>query len=173
MEPVKGGRLANPPKEVQKLFREYHPDMSCASWTIRFVASLDGIITVLSGMSNVAQMKDNLSYMKNFQPLNDEEQKIIQQAQQILGRSAAIPCTSCHYCADGCPKGIQIPDIFAAMNKQLANGQAQEAMEAYAAATAEGRMASDCICCSQCERACPQHLPITENLKKAAEMFEV
>ena len=172
MEPVKGGTLANPPKEVQKLFKDYHPDMSCASWAIRFVASLDGIITVLSGMSNIEQMKDNLSYMRNFQPLNDEEQKIIQQAQRIMGHSSTIPCTACHYCVEGCPKQIKIPDIFSAMNKQLGNGQKEEAKAAYYDVAAEGHMASDCIGCKQCERACPQHLPITENLKRAAGMFE-
>ena len=97
MEPVKGGKLADPPKEVKKLFSDYAPKMSPASWAIRFVASLDGIITVLSGMSSIAQMEDNLSYMKNFQPLNAEEQKIIREAQKILGNSAEIPCTACHY----------------------------------------------------------------------------
>ena len=180
MEPVKGGTLANPPKEVKELFRSYHPDMSCASWAIRFVASLDGIITVLSGMSNMEQMRDNLSYMKNFQPLNEEEQHIIQQAQRILGKSAqrilgkssTIPCTACHYCTEGCPKGILIPDIFTAMNKQLGNGQMQEARDAYNAAAQPGHKASDCVTCRQCEKACPQHIPITDNLKKAAEMFE-
>ncbi len=172
MEPVKGGTLANPPKVVQKMFKDYHPDMSCASWAIRFVASLDGIITVLSGMSSIEQMEDNLSYMKNFRPLNDEEQKIIQQAQRIMGHSSTIPCTSCHYCVEGCPKQIRIPDIFSAMNKQLGNGQKEEADMAYHEVATEGHMASDCIGCKQCERACPQHLPITADLKKATEMFE-
>ena len=172
MEPVKGGSLANPPEEVQKLFRQVHPDMSAASWAIRFVASLDGILTVLSGMSNVAQMEDNLSYMKDFRPLDEEEQAVILQAQRILGNSAAIPCTACRYCVEGCPQQIRIPEIFAAMNKQLANGQMAAAKEAYFRAAAEGHRASDCIECRQCEGACPQHLPITDNLKKAAEMFE-
>ncbi len=171
MEPVKGGKLANPPKEIKKLFQSYAPDASAASWAIRFAASLDGIITVLSGMSNVAQMEDNLSYMKNFQPLNAEEQKIIREAQNILGNSAEIPCTACHYCTDGCPKQIPIPDIFAATNLQLGNGQAAQAKERYAAIP-EGRRASDCIECEQCERACPQHLKITDLLKQCAEMLE-
>ena len=172
MEPIKGGALANPPKEVEKLFKAYHPDMSCASWAIRFVASLDGIITVLSGMSNIEQMKDNLSYMKDFKPLNEEEQKIIQEAQRILGHSSTIPCTACHYCTEGCPMKIDIPEIFKAVNKQLGNGQTLEAKQAYEKAILNKGKASDCISCRQCENVCPQHLPITENLKKAAEMFE-
>ena len=171
MEPVKGGNLANPPEEVKKLFKAIHPDMSCASWAIRFVASLDGILTVLSGMSNVAQMEDNLSYMKQFQPLNEEEREAIRQAQRILGNSATIPCTACRYCVEGCPKQIPIPDIFAAMNKQLGNGQMAEAREDYFRVAGEGHRASDCIECRQCERACPQHLPITDHLKRAAQMF--
>ena len=172
MEPVKGGRLADPPKEVKKLFLDYAPDMSCASWAIRFVASLDGIITVLSGMSNVAQMRDNLSYMKNFRPLNGEEQAIIQKAQRILGNSSTVPCTACHYCTEGCPKGIAIPDIFTAMNKQLGNGQMAEAKADYAMLIRSGGKASDCVTCRQCEKACPQHIPITDRLRQAAEMFE-
>ncbi|MBQ6678960.1 MAG: aldo/keto reductase [Lachnospiraceae bacterium] len=172
MEPVKGGQLANPPEEVKKLFRAYRPELSPASWAIRFAASLDGIITVLSGMSNVAQMQDNLSYMKDFKPLDEEEQKIIAEAQKILGHSAAIPCTACHYCTEGCPQQIPIPDIFAAMNKQLANGQMAEARAAYEAAVQKGGLASDCIVCRQCEEACPQHLKIIDHLKQGAAMFE-
>ena len=168
MEPVKGGKLANPPKEVKKLFSEYAPP---ASWAIRFVASLDGIITVLSGMSNIAQMEDNLSYMKNFQPLNETEQEIIRKAQKILGNSAEIPCTACYYCTDGCPKQIPIPDIFAAANLQFGNGQTAQAKERYAKIS-EGHRATDCVECRQCERACPQHLKIVNYLKQCAEMLE-
>lgn len=172
MEPVKGGTLADPPAEVKKLFKDCHPDMSYASWAIRFVASLEGIITVLSGMSNIKQMQDNLSYMKNFRPFNEEEQKIMQQVQRIMGSSSTIPCTACHYCIDGCPKQIPIPDIFSAVNKQLGNGQRAEALKCYQEAAAEGHRASDCINCKQCERVCPQHLPITEHLKQCAEILE-
>lgn len=172
MEPVKGGKLADPPEEIKKLFKSYAPDMSYASWAIRFAASLDGIITVLSGMSNMEQMEDNLSYMKNFQPLNEEEQQIIRQVQKILGNSSEIPCTSCHYCIDGCPKKIRISDIFTAMNKQLGNGQIAEAQDLYKSVTEGGRKASDCIACGQCESACPQHLNIIDYLKQGAEMLE-
>ncbi len=171
MEPVKGGALADPPAEVKKLFRSIHPDMSCASWAIRFVASLDGILTVLSGMSNEAQMKDNLSFMKDFRPLDPAEQEAIRQAQRILGRSAAIPCTGCRYCEKGCPQQIPIPEIFAAMNRRLGSGDLPGARESYFLAAPEGRRAIDCIECRQCEEACPQHLPVTDLLKQAADMF--
>jgi predicted aldo/keto reductase-like oxidoreductase len=172
MEPVKGGNLANPPAAVKRLLDEYHPDMSYASWAIRFVASLDGIITVLSGMSNTQQMEDNLSYMKKFQPLNEAEQKIIQEAQRILGNSSTIPCTACHYCTEGCPKKIPIPEIFSVMNKQLDNGQMAEAVSDYRKATSLTGKASECINCRQCERICPQHLGITDYLKQCVDALE-
>ena len=172
MEPVKGGALANPPEQVKALFDAAKPGASYASWALRFAASLDGVLAVLSGMSNLEQVDDNLATMSVFQPLNDAEQKVIQQAQHILGNSAAIACTACHYCTAGCPKKIAIPEIFAAANKQLANGQKAEAAAAYAAATAEGGKASACIHCKQCERICPQHLPITDLLGRCAAMFE-
>lgn len=172
MEPVKGGTLADPPAQVKKLFQDYAPGASCASWAIRFAASLDGVLTVLSGMSNTQQMEDNLSYMRDFQPLNADEQKIIQQAQQLLGQSSAIACTACHYCTEGCPRQIPIPEIFSSANLHLANGQLDQARQQYAAAV-EGRgKASDCIACGQCERACPQHLKIIDDLKQCADLLE-
>ena len=172
MEPVKGGNLADPPKEVEKLFKDYAPNASCSSWAIRFAASLPGVLSVLSGMSNTAQMEDNLSYMRDFKPLNEDEQKIIQKAQCIMGNSSAIPCTACHYCTEGCPKNIHIPDIFSAANKWLANGQMEAAKESYAAAVNGAGKASDCINCKQCERVCPQHIAITDHLKNCSELLE-
>ncbi|MBR1470289.1 MAG: aldo/keto reductase [Lachnospiraceae bacterium] len=171
MEPVKGGSLANPPKEVQELFKDYAPERSFASWAIRFVASLDGILTVLSGMSDTEQMKDNLSYMTDFTPLNEEERKIIRKAQEIMGRSATIPCTACSYCTKGCPKQIPIPDIFSAMNKRLGDGQIKEASETYRRLKENAPGAEACVACGQCERVCPQHIPIIEHLKKCAEVL--
>lgn len=172
MEPVKGGALANPPAAVQKIFREANKDVSFASWAIRYAASLDGIITVLSGMSNLAQMRDNLSYMKNFKPLDREEQGAIRKAQEIINGVKAIPCTACHYCTEGCPKKIPIPEIFAARNKQLVWGQLEEGVREYAAAVSGGNRASDCIACGQCERACPQQLDVIERLKECAGQFD-
>ena len=116
-------------------------------------------------------MRDNISYMQHFQPLNEEELKIIREAQRILGSSAAIPCTECHYCTEGCPKQIRIPEIFSAMNKQLADGQLETAKALYAQAVENGGKADACIGCRQCENCCPQHLPIIRHLQQAAEMF--
>ena len=171
MEPVKGGALANPPKAVQDIFRKADPGASFASWAIRYVASLEGIITVLSGMSNVAQMEDNLSYMKKFKALDAEEQDAIRQAQEAINGIKSIPCTGCHYCTAGCPKQIPIPEIFEARNKQLVWGQLEEGKTRYADAIADGGAASDCIACGQCERACPQQIPVIDRLKDCAAAF--
>lgn len=172
MEPVKGGALAEPPKPVQKILKEADPNASFASWAIRYAASLDGIITVLSGMSNMAQMKDNLSYMKDFKPLNEKEQTAIQKAQEEINGIKSIPCTGCHYCTAGCPKQIPIPEIFAARNKQLVWGQLEEGNAAYAQAVENAGKASDCIACGQCEKACPQQIKVIEKLKDCAGAFE-
>ena len=171
MEPVKGGALASPPDDVQKIFRQASPEASFASWAIRYAASLEGIITVLSGMSNLEQMKDNLSYMKDFRPLNEEEQTAIKKAQEAFHGIKSIPCTACHYCTSGCPQEIPIPEIFAARNKQLVWGQLEEGKNTYLKVTAQGSSASDCIACGQCESACPQQIPVIQRLKECAEAF--
>lgn len=165
MEPVKGGALANPMPKAKEILKAAAPGMSFASWAIRFAASLDGIITVLSGMSNLEQMKDNLSYMKDFKPLTDEEQAVILRVQSALNGDKSIPCTGCHYCTDGCPMNIPIPEIFQTVNR---NGRKQE----YAAATAGRGKASDCVECGQCESACPQQIDVISRLKKSAKQFE-
>jgi hypothetical protein len=171
MEPVKGGKLASPPKEVRALMDAYAPGASYASWAIRFAASLPGVLTVLSGMSNVQQMQDNLSFMRAFSPLNKEELEIIRQAQLIMESSAAVPCTACRYCVEGCPKQIPIPEIMEALNLHLVSGQTEEGKAAYMACTAGKGAAADCIGCKKCERACPQHLGITDHLKQANSLY--
>lgn len=172
MEPVKGGVLANPPTKVQEILRQADPKASFASWAIRYAASLDGIITVLSGMSNLEQMEDNLSYMKDFRPLNADEQQAIRQAQEAINGVKSIPCTACHYCTGGCPKQIPIPEIFVARNRQLVWGQLQEGQAVYDQLAAKGNVASDCIGCGQCERACPQQIKVIQRLKECAAALE-
>ena len=166
MEPVKGGALANPPEAMRNIFTAVDANASYASWAIRYVASLDGIISVLSGMSNIEQMEDNLSYMKNFKALNEKEQAAVQKAQEAINGIKSIPCTACHYCTAGCPKKIPIPEIFTARNKQLIWGQLEEGKLAYEQATANAGGTSDCIACGQCERACPQQIKVIEKLKE-------
>ena len=171
MEPVKGGKLASPPKEVRALMDACAPGASYASWAIRFAASLPGVLTVLSGMSNTQQMRDNLSFMRDFKPLNKEELEIIRKAQLIMESSAAVPCTACRYCVEGCPKQIPIPEIMEALNLHLVNGRTEEGRAAYAACTAGKGAAADCIGCKKCERVCPQQLGVTEYLKQANGLY--
>ncbi|MCH5198729.1 MAG: aldo/keto reductase [Oscillospiraceae bacterium] len=171
MEPVKGGALADPVPEVKELLGAADPKSSCASWAIRFAASLNGIITVLSGMSNTWQMQDNLSYMKDFKPLSEAEQAVILRAQSILDGDKSIPCTACHYCTDGCPMNIPIPEIFSVANRQRGNEEFRSIRE-YTIATTDKGKASDCIECGQCVNACPQQIDVITRIKACAEQFE-
>ncbi len=172
MEPVKGGKLANPDPNVRALMDETSPDASYASWAIRFAAGLDGILCVLSGMSNVEQVRDNVGYMRDFRPLDEREMCVIQRAREILGAARDIPCTSCRYCVEGCPRHIHIPDVFAAMNKHLVSGQLAEARADYKQAVREGNFASACIACGHCEDVCPQNIDIIAQLRECADTLE-
>jgi len=175
MEPVRGGTLAKLPDEAERLMKAYDQNASIPSWAIRFAASWENVCMVLSGMSNIAQLDDNTSYMQDFRPLNEEEMKIVWKTVAVLNGSRAIPCTACNYCAPGCPMNINIPQYFS-----LYNAEMQEAAEKgwtpqaeyYENLTKTYGKASDCIGCGQCESICPQHLPIIENLKLVAGQFE-
>lgn len=164
MEPLKGGMLANPPAAVKKVFDSAQNGLSYASWGIRFAAGLPGVVTVLSGMSDMAQMCDNISYMQNFKPFDETERAVMREAMALIGNSKLIGCTGCGYCLKSCQKSIPIPEIFSAVNTRL-EGDANEARNKYEAAVkAAGAGASDCIGCKRCEAACPQHLQIAELL---------
>lgn len=173
MEPVKGGTLADVPVEVRESFAAYHPDLSVPSWAIRFVASLDNVAMVLSGMSNMEQLMDNISYMKEFVPMNAEETELVHKAAEMIKDSIAIPCTGCSYCTEGCPMQIAIPDLFRVYNKSKRGEITDvEANEEYRQLTESGGKAGKCLACGQCQVACPQHLEIVNYLKDVAKCME-
>lgn len=177
METVKGGTLSNISPEAEKVFKDYNPDMSVSSWAVRFAASLENVKIVLSGMTTMDQLQDNMSYMKDFKPLNDEEQALVKKVTEIIESENAIPCTGCSYCTDGCPMQIAIPKYFSAYNgekKENPDGKkAWTASQAYYENISKNfGKASECIECGQCEGICPQHLPIINYLKQVAETFE-
>ncbi len=174
MEPIKGGSLVNIPDSAKELFYRAAPSMSIASWAIRFAASPEHVMMVLSGMSDLAQVEDNISYMSDFHALNDMEQAIIEKASKIIRESIAIPCTACRYCVDDCPMHIAIPDYFAIYNnlKRFGNSQAGVASNYYENLTQKYGKASACIKCGKCEKHCPQHLMIRNFLKDVAAALE-
>lgn len=173
MEPLKGGLLANPPEIVGKILKDAEPDKSAASWGIRFAANLEGVLAVLSGMSSLEQMKDNLSYMKDFTGLNEAQLGTINQAREELTRIPLIPCTTCNYCAKVCPMEIGISGTFTAKNIYSMYGDLEFAkhQEAWLVGGHGRKQAVNCVKCGACEEACPQHIQIRDELEKAAELF--
>ena len=171
MEPVKGGILADPIPEVKAVFDAYGADVSYASWALRFAAGLDNVHAVLSGMSDLAQMEDNLKTMMDFRPLDDAEMELIHRAQKALNADRSIPCTACHYCTKGCPMEIPIPEIFNVINRRKGSPEFRTIRE-YNNVTVGRGTAGACIACGQCEGACPQGLPIISLLQKCAAELE-
>jgi predicted aldo/keto reductase-like oxidoreductase len=177
MEPVKGGTLAQVPEAVERHFKEADPDMSVASWAIRFAASWPEVYMVLSGMSDMEQLRDNLSYMEDFRPLDEKEMDIVKRAVDIINSNIAVDCTGCNYCTAVCPMNVQIPRLFSLYNADLQEAESKgwsSHEELYNNLVLEEGIgvASDCIECGACEDRCPQHLAIREHLKEVAAHFE-
>lgn len=171
MEPVKGGNLVNLPQQARDVLDALHGG-SPASYAIRFAAGFPGIVMVLSGMSDLAQLRENVSLMQNFKPLNEQELAAIAQVQQSFRSRHLIPCTACRYCVDGCPQRIAIPDLFSLMNTWKLHHNHNAVYYYDSVYTAPGSRASDCVRCGKCEAACPQHLPIRELLEQVAAELE-
>ncbi len=172
MEPVRGGMLAEMAPEIEAKFKDRRPEKSVASWALRYVASLPGVMTVLSGMSNTAQMADNIQTFRSFEPLADDEMKIIDEVTKELLSMEQIGCTSCRYCCDGCPMKISIPDVFRTVNTLRRYPDDWRSKNYYEQLIQRSGKASDCIGCGQCESVCPQHLPIINLLKEASGQLD-
>ena len=168
---MKGGNLVNLPEEAKAVLNELRGG-SPASYALRFAAGFPGMLMVLSGMSSLEQMQDNLSVMKDFRPLSEKELAAVERVQEIFHSKHLISCTACRYCTDGCPKHISIPDLFATMNTKQLYHDWNADYYYNVVYTAPGRKASDCLKCGKCEKACPQHLPIRKLLEEVAKEFE-
>ena len=175
MEPVKGGTLAQVPESVETAFRAAHPDWSIPSWAVRFAASLDNVMMVLSGMSTPEQVADNTSFLMDFTPMTDADVSMCHAAARAINGNVVVPCTGCAYCVDGCPMHIAIPQVFSLYNadkQELPSKQWTPQGEYYENLVETTGKASDCIGCGQCEQMCPQHLHIIDLLKDVAAHFE-
>ncbi|SCP98792.1 aldo/keto reductase [Anaerobium acetethylicum] len=172
MEPVKGGTLASLPPELEAMLKELRPDDSIASWALRYVASLDGIMTILSGMSNLEQMQDNLKTMGDFSPLSEKEREHLNLMTEKLLAADTIPCTGCRYCVDGCPQQILIPDMIRAFNTVKTYKGDQRPFFFYDSLTKDGHRASACVQCGVCESVCPQHLQVIDIVREISEVFD-
>ena len=177
MEPVKGGSLVNLPAEADNILKGLNGSSNAINYSnaglaIRFAASCKQVFMVLSGMSSLEQMQDNIATMKDFEPLNETEHAAIKKVCEIFKAQNLIPCTACRYCVDGCPKKILIPDLFADMNAKKQHHDWNSDYYYNQVHTQGHGKASDCIKCGKCEKACPQHLEIRTLLEQVAGVFE-
>ena len=171
MEPVRGGALADLCEEANEVLLSAQPDKSIASWAIRYAASLDNVLTVLSGMTSMEQVKDNVATLSDFAPLSDAEQGTLATALDIYKRKDTVPCTGCRYCMD-CPFGVDIPGVFAAFNEYMINKKKEPFLSAYDEFERAGAAAQFCKSCGKCMKLCPQGIQIPEKMEQIAALVD-
>ena len=170
MEPIKGGLLARPPEPVMDILREAEPDRTAAEWALRFAMNTEGLITCLSGMRSVEDVRRNVATLRSLTPLTQNELDTLDRAQKLLNDLIAVPCTNCQYCMKKCPQKINIPGIMQCINmKSMYGGNHGVGWYAWEARVIKG---SACLHCHQCEKACPQHIDIVNQIEHAVEWFE-
>ena len=166
MEGVRGGALANFNGKQAEFLTSVNQDASFASWALRWIARLPGVMTILSGMSSLEQVKDNLATFSPVIPMTEKEEAAINDLVAYLNTIPLIPCTSCRYCCKDCPQEIDIPAIFHQYNEYQRFGTKNQLTYWYLQRTKEGHLGDACIECGQCEMMCPQHIEIREKLKE-------
>lgn len=171
MEPIKGGSLMGMPKEISDIFKKANPDMSFAQWALRYVISLENVAVVLSGMSTIEQMRENTEFMKDERVLTDDEQKVIDQVREAMGKVPIVGCTACRYCTEVCPVGIKIPELIAGYNDYIRYGEAGGRSAYMMNAVRSGVAPSECLECHACEGNCPQQIEITKYLKEMTRLY--
>ena len=172
MEPIRGGSLASEKSVCAPLLKEADPQASLASWALRYVASLPGVAVILSGMSTLEQLEQNVALFDTMKPLSEKEQAVLVKAAEMLRSAGTIPCTGCKYCVEGCPANINIPDILDLLNEYARFGSLEGARRSYGFRTSGKGLASACVECGQCLSVCPQHIESAVHMQRAAELFE-
>lgn len=172
MEPLKGGLLADSNSTISKLLKTANPDASLASWAIRFVAHLDGLITILSGMNSMEQLDDNIRTVKELQPLTDSEMNALREAVDILRSIPTVPCTDCKYCVENCPQNINIPALMRLYSNYLVYNSTANSDFPFMMATMNKGKPSSCVTCHVCEEHCPQHIDISDIMSKMVPLYE-
>ena len=168
MEPVRGGRLARLPADAEAMLKAARPNDSPAAWALRFLQGLPGMMVILSGMTEVEHVVDNVAVLSKDDPASDEDKALLQKVVESM--TNLVPCTACRYCCEGCPQNLDIPKLISLYN-EAAHDKAIFGINAVLRAMSEGEMPSACVACGECVKLCPQEIDVPDVMKKFSEMI--